>query len=107
MDDQYYQARSFFDGGLASYIFIIFISTFLTILTLGIAYPWALCMRYRWKIEHTVYEGRRLSFNGTGASLFFHWIKWFFLTLITFGIYGFWVFIKLEQWKVSNTTFAD
>lgn len=107
-NQEYHEQRpSYFDGGLASYIVTAILSGLLTILTLGLAYPWATCMMYRWKIEHTVIEGRRLVFKGTGASLFFNWIVWLFLTIITLGIYGFWVFIKLEQWKVKNTFFVD
>lgn len=109
MDNQSYQTKSpsYFDGGLASYIVTVIFATILTIFTLGLAYPWATCMIYRWKIEHTVIEGRRLVFKGTGGSLFMNWIIWFLLTIITLGIYGFWVFIKLENWKVQNTYFLD
>ncbi|MGC6767234.1 DUF898 family protein [Enterococcus sp. LJL51] len=67
--------------------------------------PWGICMMYRWKIEHTVIEGRRCQFTGTAIGLFGSWIKWLLLTIVTLGIYGFWVQIKLEQWKVSHTRF--
>ncbi|WP_311769172.1 DUF898 family protein [Listeria seeligeri] len=76
---------------------------FVTIFTLGICYPWALCMVYGWKINHTVIEGKRLKFQGSAVGLFGHWIKWLLLSIITIGIYSFWVFIKLEDWKVKNT----
>lgn len=76
-----------------------------TICTAGICYPWALCMVYGWKINHTVIEGRRLKFQSSAVGLFGHWIKWLLLTIITIGIYGFWVFIKLEDRKVKNTIF--
>ncbi|MBC1398383.1 YjgN family protein [Listeria fleischmannii] len=96
---------SFFDGGLLQYIGWTILGAIVTIFTLGICYPWALCMVYGWKINHTVIEGRRLQFNGSAVGLFGNWVKWFLLTIITIGIYGFWVFIKLEDWKVRNTTF--
>ncbi|EAC2629147.1 hypothetical protein [Listeria monocytogenes] len=96
---------SFFDGGLLQYIGWTILGTLVTICTIGICYPWALCMVYGWKINHTVIEGRRLKFQGSAVGLFGHWIKWLFLTIITIGIYGFWVFIKLEDWKVKNTIF--
>lgn len=100
-------SESFFDGGLLSLIGWSILSGFLTFFTFGIAYPWALCMLYGWKINHTVVEGKRMRFVGSGIGLFGHWIKWFFLTIITFGIYGFWVNIKLEDWKVRNTIFVN
>ena len=99
--------RSYFDGGLLSYVGWIILGGLITSCTFGICYPWALCMIYGWKINHTVIEGRRLKFNGTAVGLFGNWIKWLLLIVVTFGIYGFWVHIKLEQWKVKNTTFLD
>ena len=99
--------ESYFDGGLLSYVGWIILGTIVTIVTLGIAYPWALCMVYGWKINHTVVNGKRLKFIGTGIGLFGNWIKWFLLTIVTCGIYSFWLFIALEKWKVKNTVFEN
>ena len=99
--------KSYFDGGLLSYIGWIILGSLITSCTFGICYPWALCMIYGWKINHTVVEGRRLKFNGSAAGLFGNWIKWLLLIIVTLGIYGFWVHIKLEQWRVKNTTFLN
>lgn len=97
--------RSYFDGGLLSYIGHSLLATIITALTFGICAPWGIVLLYRWKVEHTVIEGRRLQFHGTATGLFGQWIKWLFLTIITAGIYGFWLHIKLEQWKTKHTTF--
>ena len=99
--------RSYFDGGLLSYIGWIILGSLIKSCTFGICYPWALCMIYGWKINHTVIEGRRLQFNGTAVGLFGNWIKWLLLIVVTLGIYSFWVHIKLEQWRVKNTTFLN
>ena len=99
--------KSYFDGGLLSYIGWIILGSLITSCTFGICYPWALCMIYGWKINHTVVEGRRLRFNGSAVGLFGNWIKWLLLIIVTLGIYGFWVHIKLEQWRVKNTTFLN
>jgi len=96
---------SFFDGGLLSLIGIRLCGILMTIFTLGILYPWAICLSYGWKINHTVIEGRRLHFSGSAIGLFGNWIKWLLLSIITFGIYSFWVQIKLENWKAKNTSF--
>ena len=101
------QGESYFDGGLLSFIGWSILGTIITICTLGICFPWALCMVYRWKIDHTVINGKRLKFTGTAIGLFGLWIKWFLLCIITLGIYAFWIFISLEKWKVKNTTFAN
>jgi Bacterial protein of unknown function (DUF898). len=99
--------ESYFDGGLLTFIGVIILEAIITSITFGICYPWALCLVYGWKMNHTVIEGRRLKFNGTAIGLFGNWIKWFLLTVITLGIYGLWLHIKLEQWKVKNTSFEN
>lgn len=99
--------KSYFDGGLLQLIGWRILGTLITIFTLGICYPWALCMVYSWKTKHTVIEGKRLQFNGSAFGLFGNWIKWLLLCIITFGIYSFWVGIALEKWKAKHTTFAN
>lgn len=96
--------NSYFDGGLLSLVGWSLLGALVTMLTLGICYPWALCMLYGWR--HTVIEGRRLKFNGTAIGLFGNWINWLLLCIITLGIYSFWLSIALEKWKVKHTTFA-
>ena len=99
--------KSYFDGGLLQLIGWQILGGLITVLTLGICYPWAICMIYRWEAKHTVINGRRLKFNGTAMQLFGNWIKWLLLTIITLGIYSFWLNIKLIQWKTKHTEFAD
>lgn len=97
--------ESYFDGGLLELIGLTLAGWLITIFTLGICYPWALCLVYGWKVNHTVINGKRLHFKGTGLSLFGNWFKWFLLCVITLGIYSFWLGIALEKWKVKNTDF--
>ena len=99
--------ESYFDGGLLSYIGWSLLGGVITCVSFGILFPWALCMVYGWKINHTVIEGRRLQLNGTAVGLFGNWIKWLLLLIVTLGIYGLWIHIKLEQWKVKNTSFLN
>lgn len=99
--------ESYFDGGLLELIGWTLLGYIITLFTLGICYPWAACMIYGWKINHTVVNGRRLKFDGTGAGLFGKWIFWLILTILTLGIYGFWVVIALQKWKASHTHFAN
>jgi len=63
-------ARSYFDGNTWQLIGIRLLSGLLTGITLGLAYPWAMCMSVRWEVKHTVINGRRLRFTGNGAQLF-------------------------------------
>jgi len=98
---------SYFDGGLLQLIGLRLLGAFITVFTLGICYPWALCMIYKWEVNHTVIDGKRLAFDGTALQLVGNWIKWFLCTLITCGIYSFWVSIKLKQWKIKHTYFVQ
>ena len=98
---------SYFDGGLLQLIGWQILGALVTAFTLGLCYPWAICMIYRWEAKHTVINGRRLKFTGTAMQLFGNWIKWLLLTIITLGIYAFWLNIKLIQWKTKHTEFAD
>lgn len=98
--------RSYFDGGLLQLIGWRILGILVTLCTLGICYPWADCMVYRWETRHTVINGRRLEFDGTALGLFGLWIKWWILCFITLGIYGFWVCISIRKWKVKHTRFA-
>ncbi|CAH2213506.1 DUF898 family protein [Tepidibacter aestuarii] len=97
--------ESYFDGGLLQLIGWSILGLIITVCTLGICYPWAMCMIMKWKAEHTVIEGRRLRFDGTAMGLFGNWIKWWLLCIVTFGIYSFWLGIAIEKWKVKNTSF--
>ena len=91
-----------FDGGAASYLGVGIGAFLLTVLTFGIATPWAICMRYRWRAQHTLINGQRVLFTGSGGGLFGQWIKWWLLCLITFGIYSFWVTARLQKWIVEH-----
>ncbi|WRS28596.1 DUF898 family protein [Oscillospiraceae bacterium MB08-C2-2] len=99
--------NSYFDGEVLQFIGRSILASLICSFTFSICFPWALCMVYGWKIDHTVIQGRRLKFVGTPMGLFGSWIKWLLLTAVTFGIYGFWACINLEKWVAQNTTYAD
>lgn len=99
--------KSKFEGSLLGLIGVNILAALISFFTFGLAVPWAMCIKYRWEIENTEIEGRRLRFIGTGGSLFLNYIKWWILTIVTLGIYGFWLYIKLLQWKTENTVFED
>lgn len=98
--------KSYFDGGLLQLVGCRILGAFVTLCTLGICYPWAVCMVYRWETRHTVIDGRRLEFDGTALGLFGLWVKWWILCIVTLGIYTFWVSISIRKWKAKHTHFA-
>ena len=98
--------ESEFTGGLFGLVGINILATALTIFKLGIALPFAVCLKQRWVADHTILDGHRLMFDGTGFQLFGQYIKCFLLTIITLGIYAFWLGIKMKKWVVSHTHVA-
>ena len=98
--------RFTFDGGAATYFGTALLGAFVTAITLGICYPFALVLTERWRAKHTFVDGQQLTFNGTGIGLFGLWIKWFLLSVITLGIYLFWVAPRIQRWKTEHTDFA-
>ncbi|GAB3794813.1 DUF898 family protein [Humibacter antri] len=100
------QKRFTFDGGAATYVGTIILGFFLTVITLGICYPFALVLKERWRAKHTYIDGQQLVFTGSAVGLFGHWIKWLLLSIVTFGIYLFWVGPRLQRWVTVNTEFA-
>lgn len=95
-----------FDGGAGSYLLVGIGSFLLAVCSLGLALPWAICMQYRWRTQHTIINGRRLRFTGSGGALFGNWVKWWLLTIITLGVYSFWVVPRLVRWTVERQDFT-
>ena len=94
-----------FDGGAGTFLGTGILALLITVLSIGIAYPYALVLKQRWKAKHTYVNGHRLVFLGTGVGLFGYWIKWFVLIVVTLGIYSLWVIPRVQKWIVENTDF--
>ena len=99
--------ESKFTGGLLGLIGVNIVTFLLSVFTLGLGIPAAICFKERWYAKHTYINGKQLVFNGTGGKLFGQYIKWILLSIITFGIYSFWLGIKMKQWVIAQTSFAD
>ncbi|HOP57711.1 MAG TPA: DUF898 family protein [Bacillota bacterium] len=98
---------SYFDGGLLQLIGWRILGFLVTVVTLGICFPWAVVMIQNWEVKHTVINGKRLAFDGTAMQLFGNWIKWLLLGIITLGIYFLWVDIKMKKWVTKHIHFAQ
>jgi len=98
--------RFTFDGGAGTYLGTIILAGLVTVLTLGICYPFGVVLVERWRTKHSYIDGRQLVFTGSAIGLFGLWIKWFLLIVITLGIYSLWVGPRIARWKWENTDFA-
>lgn len=99
---QIYQFR----GGAGSLFGAQILGLLITVLTLGICYPFAVVLVERWRARNTYLLGHQLQFVGTGWGIFGLWVKWLLLCIVTLGIYTFWVYPRLTQWKVEKTVYA-
>ncbi len=100
------KSQSFtFDGGALTYWGTQVAAFFITLVTLGFAYPFALVLKLKWRTKHTKVNGVPLVFNGTAFGLIGRWLLWWLLTMVTFGIYSFWVAPRLNGWIVEHTDF--
>ena len=94
--------ESKFKGGVLGYIGISLLVFVISVFSLGIAIPWAICIAARWWAKHSEIDGRQVTFEGTGGQLFVKFLKWGLLCIITLFIYSLWVPIKMARWVVSN-----
>jgi len=78
-----------------------------SVFTLFLALPWAICYQQKQLAAHTYIDGYQLEFEGTGGALFGQYIKWFLLTVITLGLYSLWLGVAMKQWSVSKTIITD
>ena len=96
---------SYFDGdGIDLFVNILLLSI-ASAFTCGIAAPWFICRIYKWRLEHTVIDGKRLTFNGTGGELLGRWILWEILSVITCGLFAFYVRVAMKKWELSHTAY--
>lgn len=97
------EPESYFDGGMLGCIGIHFLKWLITIVSLTIALPWAVCMEKRWYVRHVVVDGQRLVFDGKGIQLWGTYWKWFILSILTLTIYAWRLPIRYRQWLAKHT----
>lgn len=96
--------ESYFDGSSIGLFGRRLLAALLTLVTLGLGFPWAKCMLIKWRVEHTVISGQRLNFTGKGGGLFLKWLLWSLLTIVTLGVYAFFIDANIEKWKAEYIT---
>ncbi|MGA9637772.1 YjgN family protein, partial [Flavobacterium sp.] len=84
-----------FNGKGSDFFGIVIVNWLLTILTLGIYYPWAKAKQLQFVYSSTTLNGDSFSFHGTGKEMF----KGFIKAILIFGmLYGLlFLFIKLQM----------
>jgi uncharacterized membrane protein YjgN (DUF898 family) len=99
-------AQFAFDGGAGTYFGTGLSAFLITVLTLGICYPFAFALPERRWAKHSCIEGRQLVSNGSAWGLFGLWLRRWILMIITLGIYSFLVMPRIYGWKWEHTSWA-
>ena len=95
-----------FDGMLLQKLGWIILGFVITVCTFGIGFPLAYIWVLRWQYKHSLYDGRRLSFDGKALQLVGKWVYWIVLSILTLSVYAFFIPKKLLQWKASHLHIA-
>jgi len=93
---------SCFDGDVLNFTIVTIVSFLITLLTLGIGYPYAIVYKKRWFEYHTIINGRRLKFTGTGSELIGKYLLWLVLSVVTLGIYSLWLRMNITKWNAKH-----
>ena len=102
-----FSGESYFDGHTIQLFLWRLLGFFLCVITLSIAFPWTMCMVYRWEAKHTVINGYRLHFDGKGGQLFGRYLLWLLITILTCGVFLIFLANKIKKWKIKHTVFLD
>ncbi len=87
-----------FQGKGSDFFGIIIVNWLLTIITLGIYYPWAKAKQLQFTYSATSLNGDSFSFHGTGKEMFKGFIKAILIFGILYGILILGIFLKEPFW---------
>lgn len=76
-----------FFGNGASFFGILFLNIILTVLTLGLYYPWGKVKSLQYRYQNIEVAGSRFTFHGTGQEMFKGFVKGLAYLIVLFCIY--------------------
>ena len=81
------QHRLAFKGKGGDLFAVLIVNWLLTMVTLGLYYPWAKVRRLKYSYEHTELDGHPFHFHGTGREMFIGFIKAVGLVVLLYGAF--------------------
>lgn len=97
--------KSDWNGSIVSLFFITLAKHVLSLISIGLLNTaYEICV-YKYKIEHTIIDGKRLRFDGKTKDVFKIRIKRLFFGILTLGIYLLFNRFKFKRWLCENTHF--
>ncbi|MBQ2946951.1 MAG: DUF898 family protein [Bacilli bacterium] len=106
-DEKIDPSKSYFTGTMLRLLGINLLCLLVILISFGLLFPVAECIKLRWLAKNTVINGHRVIFEGKALKLYGKYIKWALLMVVTFGIYGFWVPLRKLEWEVENTALLN
>lgn len=76
-----------FNGKGSTYFGIVIVNWLLTVITLGIYYPWAKAKQLKYMYGSTVFDNDQFMFQGTGKEMFIGMLKTILLSFIFIAVY--------------------
>lgn len=101
----YRNLRFGFDGKILEVAKIYGKGILLTIVTLGIYYPWFFAEKEAYIQSKTRYGNTNFGFTAEGKEIFFLYLKGFLLSIVTFGIYYSWFLADIQNYIWNRTSF--
>lgn len=98
---------SYFTGTMIALLGITLLTSLLSTITFGFAYPAMYCFKKRWIYANTIIGGHRLRFTGSGGQLFGRYILWVLLTAVTFGVYSLCLPIHFQRWETKHIEIGE
>ena len=96
-----------FEGTFKETSMLIAKGWLMTILTLGLYYPYYLNRFQSYWISKTCFGNIAFSYDGQAREIFRIWIKGILLSIITLGIYLFWLRADLQRYFWSHTRYGE
>jgi uncharacterized membrane protein YjgN (DUF898 family) len=83
-----------FNGSGKDFFGVVIVNWLLTVITLGIYYPWAKARQLQFLYGATSLKGDSFSFHGTGKEMFKGFIKAIFIFLALYGLLFLFIYLK-------------
>lgn len=100
------QKESTFLGSNWGLIWRSIIVSFVSTLTLFIAFPWLMAWYYKWYYENIVIDNRYIIFTGKGKNMLFYYV-FLLLMFLTLGIASFFMYAWLQRKTLSFVHLVD
>lgn len=99
--------RFAFRGSGIGYIWLLLWTSLVSVVTLGLFFPWAYSAQQRWILSNTYIGERQLAFVGSGVGFLWQWLLILVLSTVTLGLFIPWGYCMFKRWETENTVFAD